>query len=179
MPASSSRKPRKGHIQHVDARRCAWRAAVLFQHCQEGKKQGCTFFYSTQEPGADSPTPTRSVGRLAASCACMALHDSRRSVFPAAWTHRTAAGAATWVAPTCCSERAPRKRDRRIGCMGDLTRKTASKAPRYSVGRFVSDRKGQAWKVAGRSRRRVVSLLTFHLRFPNAGVGRRHCHNRT
>ena len=43
------------------------------------------------------------------------------------WTRRTAADAATWVAPTCCSERVPRQRDRRIGCMGDLTRKTASR----------------------------------------------------
>jgi hypothetical protein len=119
------------------------------------------------------------IGRLAAAGACMGYTTPVDTVFAAARTRRTAAGAATWVAPTCCSERAPPTRDRRIGCMGDLTRKTAAKAPRYSVGRFVSDRKGHSWKVAGRSRRRVVSSPTIHLRFPNARVGRGHCHCRT
>ena len=115
---------------------------ALFQLSQGPARRGCTFFYPVQDRA--SGLRSRAIGGGSAALGGLARAARFHAhVSFASWTPRAAAGAAAWVAPTCCSERAPLARDRRIGCMGDLTSRTASQAPRYSLRRFAcGDRNG-------------------------------------
>jgi hypothetical protein len=94
-----------------------------------------------------------------------------QSVCLVAWTHRTAADAATWVAPTCCSERAPRRRSRRIGFIEDFTRKTASRPldTRWDDSFPIAKGAHERWPDAAADR--VVTSPTVHLLFPTPALG--------